>query len=391
MESFPRKNSSAVKETRMLSSRPPPLPINAGGVGETVKAKKKSVGVRMWMRFDRTGVTELVECDKSIIINRASVSAKDLRIAFSHSSKILVKEKAIVVNLEVINAIVTADEVLLLDPLRPQVLSLIDRLKQQFPPRNCLEQACEHVDDKVGGAEGLESELPFEFQVLEIALEVVCSFINSNVAALEKQAWSFLDELTKKVNTDNLTYLRCLKSNLTYLAARVQKVRDEIEHLLDDKEDMANLYLTRKWIKNQKTALNNTSSLHRVKSKRRSATMVREEDDVEMLLESYFMQLEEMRNKIFMMKEHIDSTEAYVKIEQRNERNGLMELKMKVDIKNFAITVGTLVFNLFGMNISIPWYFTTGIFGYVVGSVIALCIVVFMVLLGYAKRKKLLT
>ncbi|KAL7185324.1 hypothetical protein ACSBR2_027290 [Camellia fascicularis] len=44
--------------------------------------------------------------------------------------------------------------------------------------------------------------------------------------------------------------MRSLKSNLTSLLARVQKVHDEIEHLLDDNEDMAHLYL-RKWIQSQ--------------------------------------------------------------------------------------------------------------------------------------------
>lgn len=145
----------------------------------------------------------------------------------------VVREKAIVVNLEVINAIVTAQEVLMLDPLHPVVLTLIDRLKQQFPQMNGSENVLQasSLDDQEG-AEGLESGLPFEFQVLEIALEVVCSFIDSNVAALETQAWAFLDELTKKVSIENLTYLRSLKSNLTHLVARVQKVSKGFEQII---------------------------------------------------------------------------------------------------------------------------------------------------------------
>ena len=77
------------------SSPPPPSPINAGGsvaAGTTGKAKKKAGGARLWMRFDRTGAMEVVECDKSTIIKRSSVPARDLRIlgpVFSHSSNIL--------------------------------------------------------------------------------------------------------------------------------------------------------------------------------------------------------------------------------------------------------------------------------------------------------------
>lgn len=54
--------------------------------------KKKAGGTRLWMRFDRAGQSELIECDKSAIIKRASIPARDLRILgpiFSHSSNIL--------------------------------------------------------------------------------------------------------------------------------------------------------------------------------------------------------------------------------------------------------------------------------------------------------------
>ena len=91
-------------------------------------------------------------------------------------------------------------------------------------------------------------------------------------------------------------------------------MRDEIEHMLDDNEDMAQLYLTRKWMQNQQseallgaTASNNitnTASIVRQFSSRRSTSFVAsnaEDDDVEdleMLLEAYFMQLDGTRNKI---------------------------------------------------------------------------------------------
>ena len=136
------------------------------------------------------------------------------------------REKAIVVNLEVIKLIVTAEEVLLLDPLRPEVLPFVERLKLQFPQitnaSGNVVQSSSLLDQEAG--EGLQSVLPFEFQVLEIALEVVCSLLDTSVDALETEAWPVLDELTKNVSTENLEYVRSLKSNLTRLLARVQKV-----------------------------------------------------------------------------------------------------------------------------------------------------------------------
>lgn len=145
-----------------------------------------------------------------------------------------------VVNLEFIRAIVTAEEVLILDPLCQEVLPFVDQLRQQLPHKNASNiQGAGHADTQdnemhvsTGGqwlpvpeaVEGLQCELPFEFQVLEIALEVVCTFLDSSVADLERDAYPVLDELARDVSTKNLEHVRSLKSNLTRLLARVQKV-----------------------------------------------------------------------------------------------------------------------------------------------------------------------
>ena len=56
------------------------------------KGKKKLGGARLWMKFDKFGESELIEWDKSSIIKRVGIPARDLRIlgpVFSHSSNIL--------------------------------------------------------------------------------------------------------------------------------------------------------------------------------------------------------------------------------------------------------------------------------------------------------------
>ncbi|CAN6678481.1 unnamed protein product [Malus baccata var. baccata] len=218
---FPRRRS------RFDLLRPPtmsistiPIPTNnnnnslsavvAGG-GGGVKGKKKSGGARLWMRLDRFGGSELVECDKNAIIRCAAIPARDLRIlgpVFSHSSRILAREKAVVVNLEFIKA---AEEVLLLDPLRQEVLPFADQLRQQLSQKSQsrIEEASPLGEQDSGmnvstgrqwlpvpeAVEGVQCDLPFEFQVLEIALEVVCTYLNSSVADLEREVYPVLDEL----------------------------------------------------------------------------------------------------------------------------------------------------------------------------------------------------
>ncbi|KAH9685334.1 Magnesium transporter MRS2-4 [Citrus sinensis] len=373
----------------------------AGAVSAaTGKGKKKAGGARLWMRFDFTGKSELVECDKSVIIERAGIPARDLRIlgpVFSHSSNILG-------NFIFIKAIVTSQEVLLLDPLRQEVLPFVDQLRQQLPQRTVSNSngagPTEAQDNEMQvstcgqwlpvpeAVEGFQCELPFEFQVLEIALEVVCTYLDSSVAELEKDAYPVLDELARNVSTKNLEHVRSLKSNLTRLLARVQKVRDEIEHLLDDNEDMAHLYLTRRRIQNQQAealpgpAASNSivpkaSHLRRLSSNRSGSL-------------AYFMQLDGTRNKILSVREYIDDTEDYVNIQLDNQRNELIQLQLILTIASFAIAANTLIAGIFGMNIPCQLYETDGIFEIFVGSTTTACVLLFLLVLGYARWKKLL-
>ncbi|XLR16958.1 hypothetical protein S83_044896 [Arachis hypogaea] len=397
--------------------------ISGGGGGGAIamtKVKKKASGARLWMRFDRSGGSELVELDKNAIIRHAAIPTRDLRIlgpVFSQSSNILAREKAMVVNLEFIKAIVTAEDVLLLDPLRQEVLPFVEQLRQQIPHKTqpqlrgpAGEQESE-MQVPTGrqwlpvpeSAEGLQSELPFEFQVLEIALEVVCTSLDSSVADLERGAYPVLDDLARNVSTKNLEHVRSLKSNLTRLLARVQKVRDEIEHLLDDNEDMAQLYLTRKWLQNQQldahvgaTTLNNLSSTRRLGSTRSGSLVTsnlgddNDVEDLEMLLEAYFMQLDGTRNKILSVRECIDDTEDYVNIQLDNHRNELIQLQLTLTIASFAIVIETAIAGSFGMNIPCSLYHVNGIFWPFVLSTCAGCFFIFLLILAYARWKKLL-
>ncbi|KAF6995285.1 hypothetical protein CFC21_011810 [Triticum aestivum] len=406
----------------------PPAPSPGGGAAVAAKVGKKKAGARLWMRLDRWGSSEILELDKASIIRRAGVPPRDLRIlgpVFSHSSSILAREKAMVINLEFIRAIVTAEEVLLLDPLMQEVLPFVDQLRQHLPLRSLVGGNGEHSGDGNGAkqdgspgdqvpclneATGAEHELPFEFQVLEVGLEAVCSTLDSSVADLERRAIPVLDELTKNVSTKNLERVRSLKSDLTRLLARVQKVRDEIEHLLDDNEDMAHLYLTRKQAQNQQVEAIMTSaasnsivpagaSLPRLNSSfRRSVSIAtsiyldNDVEDLEMLLEAYFMQLDGIRNRILSVREYIDDTEDYVNIQLDNQRNELIQLQLTLTIASFGIAVNTFIAGAFAMNIPCHFYdITDGSFFWpFVGGTSSGCFVISVVLLGYAWWKKLL-
>lgn len=79
---------------------------------------------------------QVVEAGKHAIMRRACLPARDLRILdpqLSYPSTILGREHAIVVNLEHIKAIITAQEVLLLNSKDDLVAPFVQDLQRRLP------------------------------------------------------------------------------------------------------------------------------------------------------------------------------------------------------------------------------------------------------------------
>ncbi|KAL8121829.1 hypothetical protein AgCh_018531 [Apium graveolens] len=279
--------------------------------------KTKGANSRGWILLDSSGQDTILDVDKYAIMHRVHIHARDLRILdplLSYPSTILGRENAIVVNLEHIKAIITAEEVLLRDPSDDNVIPVVEELRRRLPLLNNYREdngEGKELGGQNDGEPGEEDESPFEFRALEVALEAICSFLAARTTELETSAYPALDELTSKISSRNLDRVRKLKSGMTRLTARVQKVRDELEQLLDDDDDMADLYLSRKlssasplsgsaaasWFI---SSPNISSKISRA-SRASMATIRGDENDVEeleMLLEAYFMQIDGTLNKL---------------------------------------------------------------------------------------------
>ncbi|XP_020091913.1 magnesium transporter MRS2-I-like isoform X2 [Ananas comosus] len=304
--------------------------------------KKAAAAARNWILFDSNGEGTILDVDKYAIMHRVEINARDLRILdplLSYPSAILGRETAIVLNLEHIKAIITAEEVLLRDPTDENVVPIVEELRRRLPPASILQQGQgegkENLTSQNDAEAGEEDESPFEFRALEVCLEAICSFLDARTTELETAAYPALDELTSKISSRNLDRVRKLKSAMTRLTARVQKVRDELEQLLDDDDDMADLYLTRKmtgasspvsgsvapiWLPTSPTIGSKISRASRASA----ATIHGNENDVEeleMLLEAYFMQIDGTLNKLNTLREYIDDTEDYINIQDEHIMN----------------------------------------------------------------------
>ncbi|GAB2298303.1 Magnesium transporter MRS2-I [Dionaea muscipula] len=285
-----------------------------------------------WVLFDINGKRHILDLDKYAIMKRANINARDLRIldpTLSYPSTILGRERAIVLNLEVqhIKAVITKEEILLRDPSEDNVVPIVEQLQRRLTPTSAL-------------LEGQES--PFEFRALEVVLEAICSFLDARTMELQVATYPALDELTfkasimfKQMSSFNLDRVRRLKSAMTRLTNRVQKVRDELEQILDDEGGIRVLYLSRKiswsslYISGEYSASSTIGSL----SKASRASIITKDNDVEeleMLLEllvlwdiiaAYFTftigPLTYLMLVLVQLRKYITATEDYINIRVR--------------------------------------------------------------------------
>ncbi|XP_062155706.1 magnesium transporter MRS2-1 [Alnus glutinosa] len=387
--------------------------------------KKRGQGLRSWIRVDASGNSQVIEVDKFTMMRRCDLPARDLRLLdplFVYPSTILGREKAIVVNLEQIRCIITADEVLLLNSLDSYVLQYVVELQRRLTANGVSEvwqsdaadlyrrRGSRNFDNGFGSPS--PDYLPFEFRALEVALEAACTFLDSQAAELEIEAYPLLDELTSKISTLNLERVRRLKSRLVALTRRVQKVRDEIEQLMDDDGDMAEMYLTEKKRRMETSVFGDQSLVayrstegasvsapvspvssppearrlekslsiarSRHESMRSSESATESIEELEMLLEAYFVVIDSTLNKLTSLKEYIDDTEDFINIQLDNVRNQLIQFELLLTTATFVVAIFGVVAGIFGMNFSIPLFdypdafkwvlIVTGIIGFIIFS-----------------------
>ncbi|TVU15353.1 hypothetical protein EJB05_38871, partial [Eragrostis curvula] len=397
-----------------------PAAGGGGSVGVAIDVnglKRRGGWRRSWVRVDAaTGAAEAVEVAKPALMRRLDLPARDLRLLdplFVYPSAILGRERAVVCNLERVRCIITADEALVLrDPdsaggaaADEAVRRYVDELQRRLVDR---------ADD-----------LPFEFIALEVALEAACSFLDSQAVELEAEAYPLLDELTTKISTLNLERARRLKSKLVALTRRVQKVRDEIEQLMDDDGDMAEMYLTEKKMRMEATLLDDdlqgvgnngfgaslsapvspvaSPSLSRrldkelsfarsrqdsIKSFKSSASSQYNIEELEMLLEAYFVVSDYTLSKLTSLKEYIDDTEDFINIQLDNVRNQLIQFELLLTTATFVVAIFGVVSGVFGMNFEVPLFKVPHAFEWTLAIAGVCGTIIFCSFLWYFKKRR---
>ncbi|KAJ1845776.1 magnesium ion transporter [Coemansia sp. RSA 2708] len=265
------------------------------------------------------------EFQKSELCAQHGLQARDLRKIDSkfvnQMPAILVRRHAILVNLLHIRALIEADRIVLFDsmgaPSAPSQSVLVYELQERLRSN--------------ARASPPEPAQPFEFRALEAVLISVVGALQTDEEVLVGLVQGLLAYLEESVDRAKLRELLQYSKRLSRFEQRALNIRDAIEEVLEQDEDLAAMYLTQK--------------LHG------RARARDDHDDVELLLETYLKQVEEIVNHVESVSSHVRTTEDVVNIILDSQRNSLLLLEIRLTILTVALSSGTFLSGLFGMNL----------------------------------------
>lgn len=253
--------------------------------------------------------------------NGNRLSVRDMRQidpAFTAKPAIWVREDAMVVSLESVRAIVLHDRMFVFDP---------DNEKVRMPIRYIKKRLLNEVEDIF---------LPFEFRALEGILIYTCTVLEKEFSMIEPGLRNTLFDLPNRIDSEKLEKLRHLEQRLNHYYSRARKVQAVLQSVLDEDEDMADMYLT---------------------EKRRNPDATRnpiDHDEAEMLLETYLQNVDDLTSKAGLLNTAIDDTENLVEIHLDTMQNRLLLVDLIITVIVTLLSFATMVTALFGMNIPLP-------------------------------------
>ncbi|KAL0416940.1 UNVERIFIED_CONTAM: Magnesium transporter MRS2-3 [Sesamum latifolium] len=429
----------------------PPLRPAPGG------HRKKGASVRAWLTVDSTGEAQVVEAGKHAIMRRTGLPGRDLRIldpVLSYPSTVLGRERAIVVNLEHIKAIITAQEVLFLNSTDPLVTPFVKKLQGIFRHRqaekapqeagvdgNNVEWAnlynlqapqsmavAPHLNfqstNEEGNADGEQQVaenarglklLPFEFVALEACLEAACSSLDNEVRDELEHLLDDDDDMAEMYLTDKFELQQLENSSASsineqdgiveevappYLENRHVKPLAPVENLMGcDGNSIVSDADIQETDDQQEQNIGESNTFrrhsHRTHTSTHSATSKNlDVEELEMILEAYFVQIDGTLNKLSTLREYVDDTEDYINIMLDDKQNHLLQMGVVLSTATVVVSAFVALTGVFGMNITIELFDSdkAGMpeFLWTVGGGTMGCLFLYVAAIAWCKHKRLL-
>ncbi|GMH39163.1 hypothetical protein BSKO_07061 [Bryopsis sp. KO-2023] len=211
---------------------------------------------RRVVHVDSQGRPSLITVGKHTLVAQLGIPYRDLRILdpwvpIPYPMSIFIRERALVVNLENVRMVICKDQVYILG-VRHQDGSdeIIHEPNLELPFVHDLCEMLGNPDYEVerharssDARLAIDWDLPYELRAFESALSEGVRVLDEQVDNLESTAFPALELLASKVSAKQLEDIREIKHSMNRLLLKVNKLKKELEKLLDDDMDMMDMYL----------------------------------------------------------------------------------------------------------------------------------------------------
>ncbi|ODQ82505.1 hypothetical protein BABINDRAFT_56185 [Babjeviella inositovora NRRL Y-12698] len=231
---------------------------------------------------------------------------------------IVVRDTCFLVNLLHIKAIVMFDKVMVFDTSVTALAKKIGLFMYDLENKLSTQPA---------GTNHYNYHQDYEHRALESILINVMSSLEAELAEHKYHCGRILEDLEDQIDRVKLKDLLVYSKSLGAFYQKALLIKNVLDELLDNDEDLAKLYLSHK--------KNNSMDF----------------TEVEMLLEAYYIQCDEFVQQAESLINDIKSTEEIINIILDANRNSLMLFELKVTIYTLGFTVATIAPAFYGMNL----------------------------------------
>ncbi|XP_064363024.1 magnesium transporter MRS2 homolog, mitochondrial isoform X1 [Dromaius novaehollandiae] len=276
------------------------------------------------MKFDKEGNTSYFEKKKTELYQELGLQARDLR--FQHLMSITTRNNRIIMRMEVfLKAVITPEFLLILDYRNLNLEHwLFNELASQL----------------AGEGQLVTYSLPFEFRAIEAILQYWISKLQGRLNTLQPQILETLEALVDpkllSVDRSKLHILLQNGKSLSELETDLKVFKETILEILDEEELIEELCLT-KWT-DPRVFEESTSGIDHA-------------EEMELLLENYYRQAEDLANEARELRVLIDDSESIIFINLDSHRNVMMRLNLQLTMGTFSLSLFGLIGVAFGMNL----------------------------------------
>lgn len=351
-------------------------------VGEGNGASSRALSVREPKQkpivlIDDQGHASYTTLRKQALVTELQLRHRDIRaldpaVQLPYPSAIFIRKQAIVVNLEGLKVIIGRDRTLVIS-----VPSLSDLAARTLPDlaNPVVVRLSNHIAasmypfSEMPGGEGLGptasfmsleelkgmEAMPYELRALEAALLTVVKILDQEVATLEAMTFPVLARIRRSVSRPDLEHLYDIQNRLDKAVARVGKIKEILEEMLDDDVQMAGMCLSRVEGGSPKASEGGGGAEEGEGGKCEQVALDLDKDEVgeaEDLIEAYWLQVDSSLSRLQILQERIRNTEHLVNLDLDSKRNALVALGLAVDLLLMCFEIHMAVTGIFGMNLT---------------------------------------